>query len=485
MKNEFISPVSNELRTPLTSIRGSLGLLTGGAVGELSPQASEMLKIASNNTERLLMLINDILDIQKIESGVISFKFKSIELTPFLEQAINQNAAYGMQFDITFVLNQTVDNTFVYADHDRLMQVMSNLMSNAAKFSPPGSNVEISTALHDDTIRISITDHGPGIPEEFKPKLFEKFTQSDSSDTRHTEGTGLGLSITKVITERHGGLIGFISQQGVGSTFYIDLPKLQNIESLDFEYAPDALTSTHKPCILIVEDDPDVAALIQRMLAESGYDSDIAYSADQARQLLSERGEHYRLMTLDIVLPDEDGISLLTSLRKEAAYIDLPVVVISVKADEAKNSIEGGAIEVVDWLEKPIDQDRLLEVISHAARKCSVIRILHVEDEDDVHRIISVMLKDQCNLDRARTFTEAKEKISNQEYDLILLDIGLPDGSGLDLLEIIEIKLHPPQVIIFSAQDVTREYADKVNAVLVKSRTTNNKLLEIIKGIIH
>ncbi|MDH5766220.1 MAG: PAS domain S-box protein, partial [Gammaproteobacteria bacterium] len=219
MKNEFISTVSHELRTPLTSIRGSLGLITGGAVGELPQQAREMLNIASNNTERLLMLINDILDIQKIESGLLTFKFNTIKLTPFLEQAIDNNKTYGNQYSVNFKLAHTIDNISVYADSDRLMQVMNNLMSNAAKFSPPNETVEISAAIHNDTIRISVTDNGPGIPEEFQPKLFDKFTQSDSSDNRAKEGTGLGLSITKMIVEKHGGRIGFISKQGIGTTF--------------------------------------------------------------------------------------------------------------------------------------------------------------------------------------------------------------------------------------------------------------------------
>ena len=485
MKNEFISTVSHELRTPLTSIRGALGLINGGTFGPIPQQADEMLKIASNNTEKLLFLINDILDIQKIESGNIAFRFGNLELTPFIKQAIIDNAAYGAQYNISFVLQQTVDNCFVYADRDRLMQVISNLMSNAAKFSPPGGNVEITTAKHNDIIRISITDHGPGIPEDFQPKLFEKFTQSDSSDTRHKEGTGLGLSITKSIIEKHGGRIGFISKLNIGSTFYVDLPLSNNITLTNDNQEPTHLETTHKSCILIVEDDHDVAALIQRMLAESGYECDIAYTALQAKNLLEKNGDQYRLMTLDISLPDEDGINLLIELRQQSQYRNLPVVMISAKADEAKHTIEAGVLEVVDWLNKPIDQKRLVDVIKHAARKCSVIQVLHVEDEDDVHSIISAMLKDQCRLDRASTYTEAMHKITHYKYDLILLDIGLPDGSGLDLIDTIKNCIHPPQVIIFSAQDVTPEYAKQVNSVLVKSRTTNQKLLDIIKDIIE
>lgn len=230
MKSEFISTVSHELRTPLTSIRGSLGLVTGGAVGELPEQAKEMLKIASNNTERLLLLINDILDIQKIESHEMSFNFQSLELMPFLEQSLQDNAAYGDQFNVWFVLSSELDKAWIYADPDRLMQVMGNLLSNAAKYSPAGELVNVSLTRRNNGFRISVADRGAGVPENFQPKLFEKFTQADSSDERQKGGTGLGLSIAKLIVEKHNGQIGFISEDGIGATFYIDLPELADVD---------------------------------------------------------------------------------------------------------------------------------------------------------------------------------------------------------------------------------------------------------------
>lgn len=231
LKNEFISTVSHELRTPLTSIRGSLGLLSGGAVGELPKEAQEMLAVAGNNTERLLFLINDLLDIQKIESEELEMKYQNIDIIPFLQQVLKDNEAYSDQYKVKFVLvdsiSQELKNPQVYADKARLMQVMANLLSNAAKFSHENGKVEISTSRQDDDIiRVSVTDHGPGIPEEFQSKLFEKFTQFDSSDTRQKGGTGLGLNISKAIIEKHGGKIDFTSKEGVGSTFYIDLPAL-------------------------------------------------------------------------------------------------------------------------------------------------------------------------------------------------------------------------------------------------------------------
>jgi len=486
MKNEFISTVSHELRTPLTSIRGSLGLISGGAAGELPVQANELIKIASNNTERLLLLINDILDIQKIESGQMVFKFQSLDVVPFLEQALRDHAAYGEQHGVKFVIAQTVPGTHVFADKDRLMQVMANLLSNAAKFSPGGETVEVSVARHHgDTIRISVTDHGPGIPEAFQPRLFEKFTQSDSSDTRKKGGTGLGLSITRVIVEKHGGLIDFISREGVGSTFYIELPELMG-ERIGSDSEPLRIfLDNHLPCILIVEDDPDVAALLQRMLAEAGFNSDIAYDANEARQQLLLKPDQYKAITLDLILPGEGGISLLNDLRSQAATHDIPVIVVSVKADETKRSLSGGAVGVVDWLQKPIDQQRLITCIKQAAGGAHLPRILHVEDEPDVHKIVSTMLRDYCELTWTTTLAASQEALENEKFDLVLLDIGLPDGSGLDLLETIERRVVPPKVVIFSAYDVEQEHADRVSAVLMKSKIDNSKLAEVISSVIN
>jgi len=450
MKNEFISTVSHELRTPLTSIRGSLGLLSSGTVGELPESANDMLKIASNNTERLLLLINDILDIQKIESGKMSFKFESIDLPSFIEQAITDHAEYGKQHGVTFVFENVLEGVRVFADKDRLMQVMGNLLSNAAKFSNDGDNVEISVASHQsDRLRISVTDYGAGIPEEFQPKLFDRFTQSDSSDTRTKGGTGLGLSIVKVIIEKHGGLIDFISKEGIGSTFYIELPELMG-EVKAADSAIYSLSDDTSACVLIVEDDPDVAALIRRMLAEAGFNSDIAYDAKQARQLLAKRKCYYRLMTLDISLPDEDGISLLASLRKNPETKDLPVVVLSVKVNEAKRELKGGALDVADWLSKPIDSQRLVDVVTNVVTANQRPRVLHVEDEKDVHTVVKKMLDGKCELLWTTTVAESREL--------------------------------QPQVVIFSALDVSEKYANRVDAVLVKSKTNNEKLLKTLVG---
>ncbi|WP_126455512.1 PAS domain S-box protein [Sulfuriflexus mobilis] len=485
MKNEFVSTVSHELRTPLTAIRGSLGLLTAGVVGELPPKAMDMLKIATNNTERLLILINDILDMQKITSGKIAFKFLNIPLTAFLEQVVRDNETYAREHHASIRLVKSIDGARVYADKDRLMQVMANLISNAAKFSPEGDVIEISMARHNDRLRISVTDHGEGIPEEFKDKLFDQFTQSDTSTTRKKGGTGLGLSISKIIIEKHGGEIDFVSEMGIGTTFFVDLPELSSDEINSSVEAPRQLDATKGACVLIVEDDHDIAALMRRMLAEEGFNCDVAYDAAEARRLLSHNLNQYRVITMDLILPGLDGVSFMNELRENEATRHIPIVVVSVKADEARRGLSGAALSVSDWLQKPIDHKRLIEAVQLAAGPCGVPSVLHVEDEADIHEVVKGILQNHCELTWTTTFGASEEVIEKEHFDLVLLDIGLPDGSGLDLLEVIERQLPPPRVVIFSAYDVNEEISKKVNAVLAKSSTSNMKLAEVINEVIN
>lgn len=223
IKDEFIATVSHELRTPLTSIKASLELIIGKAVVEGSDQEKLLLNIAHKNSDRLLLLINDILDISKIESEKVKLNFKRILLSKFLDTAISDNQAYAEKHHVNFVLLSCPKNLYINVDPDRLMQVMSNLMSNAAKFSNENSEIEIQASKSRGNVRITVRDRGPGIPLDFQSRVFEKFTQADTSDKRQMSGTGLGLHISKAIVERHHGELSFESVIGQGTEFHIDL----------------------------------------------------------------------------------------------------------------------------------------------------------------------------------------------------------------------------------------------------------------------
>jgi signal transduction histidine kinase len=228
LKSEFISTVSHELRTPLTSIRGALSIVSSGGLGELPQKVKELLVIASNNSERLTRLVNDILDIEKLEFGNVTLTVKPNRIYPLLQAAIEQNqgyaARYGVQLQLEAPEADVATAATVNLDVDRFLQVMANLLSNAIKFSYLDGIVRVTLGRKGDFIRVSVSDEGEGMAEDFRQRIFQKFAQVDSSDTRRRDGTGLGLSITKVIIERMGGKIDYHSVVRKGTTFYFDLP---------------------------------------------------------------------------------------------------------------------------------------------------------------------------------------------------------------------------------------------------------------------
>ena len=230
MKNEFVSTVSHELRTPLTSITGALGLMAGGALGSLPEQLGPLVDIAYKNSQQLGYLINDLLDMEKIAVGKLHFDMQVQELMPLVEQAIEVNHGYGDQYHVRYVLKQRMDGARVRVDSKRFVQILSNFLSNAAKFSPAGSEVEISVKQNGGLVRVEVLDHGGGIPDEFRNRIFQKFSQADSSDTRKKGGTGLGLAISKELAERMEGGVGFESEAGKGTIFFIDLPLHRDVQ---------------------------------------------------------------------------------------------------------------------------------------------------------------------------------------------------------------------------------------------------------------
>ena len=228
LKTEFISVVSHELRTPLTSIRGSLSLLESGVAGQLSDQAKHLIKIAHNNSKRLITLVNDILDMDKLANGKMAFKSEPVDLVALAKSAIEANLTYACSLNIRLFLRHHPPSAWVMADSDRLMQVMANLLSNAAKFSDEGNSVNVQIWTFGHRYRVEVSDTGSGIPLEFQNRLFEPFTQADGTNTRQQGGTGLGLSITKVMIEKMHGDIGFESTVGKGSTFWFEFDSHSN-----------------------------------------------------------------------------------------------------------------------------------------------------------------------------------------------------------------------------------------------------------------
>ncbi len=227
MKDEFIATVSHELRTPLTSIHGSLSLLDGGVPAKSPEKSAELIRIAKDNSQRLVRLIDDILSIAKIESETMKFQLRPVNLEELVAGAVEANQDYAKQFGVHLLVRSGTENARVLGDEDRLMQVLTNLLSNAVKHSAKGGEISVETVRNEAYWRVMVTDNGSGIPESFQPEVFKKFAQADASDRRKRGGTGLGLSISKAIIDRLGGRIGFESDPGTRTCFYFDLPMMR------------------------------------------------------------------------------------------------------------------------------------------------------------------------------------------------------------------------------------------------------------------
>ena len=496
IKTEFISTVSHELRTPLTSIRGSLGMLKSGILGEFPEKASRMVELAHNNTERLINLVNDILDAEKIQAGKMELKFAKLSLTALVKESIEANENYASNNQVTLKLEDNLNDFYVYADEQRLQQVMANLISNAAKYSLKQGLVSINIEKHNLLIRVSISDNGEGIPEKYRSKIFQKFSQADSSDTRQKGGTGLGLNITKAIVENHGGHIDYTSVEGQGSCFFFELTEYQGesvvitpendefIQALGDKLGIDKQT-TNRGHILVLEDEKDIANLLALLLEQQNFKVTTCSNTQQAKQLINS--ENFDAVTVDIRLPGQDGLSFIKEIRAQETEVCLPMIIISAEA-ELNKSKTTSALRIVDWLDKPIDTEKLAKAMRDAISKPEqkeISTILYVEDNSDLIEMMSSLLGDKAKLVHAPNLQTAKHKIETENFDLMLLDVELPDGNGLELIALMNQYNPLTPVIIFSAQSLDKVIVEQVNAALVKSLVSNEELIEVIKSFIN
>ena len=476
LKDEFVSTVSHELRTPLTSIAGSLGLLIGGAAGNIPEQAMRLIGIAQTNSQRLVRLINDILDIEKIESGQVVFNFWRIETGALLEQVIEANRGYADGFGVRMRLKSGSDTAEVYADSDRLAQVVTNLLSNAIKFSKRGGEVLIAIEKHDDAVRISVRDHGPGIPTEFRPRIFDKFAQADASDARQKGGTGLGLSIVKQIVMRLGGQIGFEDAEGGGTIFYVDLPDWRLMASR----AIDVDRDSHDIQILLCEDDPDTAVALREGLRPVGFSTDFAHSAGEV--IARARQAPYAAIVLDLELPDGDGVGLIRQLREQPEFYRTPIVVMSKDRTWETNG-NASSLNVHDWVEKPVNIDHLAQILDGAVARESNGRphILHVDDDGDVLDLVAEILRPTASVTSVASVEEGRRALLTTQFDLAVLDMNVGSASGLELLPVLRRKDGAPiPVIIFSAYTADIDANPQVEANLNKAGASLDHLVAAV-----
>ncbi|MGR8981542.1 MAG: PAS domain S-box protein, partial [Gammaproteobacteria bacterium] len=488
MEKEFIATVSHELRTPLTSISGSLKLLENEVSGELGPLAKELLEIACINVERLILLVNDILDIEKLESGAMKFDLKPERLLNLVEQSVSANQGYAEQHATRIEIIPNSVDADVFVDKNRFIQVLSNLLSNAAKFSPEGCPVRVSTEVVGDNIRVTVADQGAGVPEHFKDQLFEKFAQAEHADNAKKGGTGLGLCIAKGMIERMRGQIGYDSEPGQGSRFFVELPIYKTAsEPSSQQNSQTEYSSESAQRLLICEDDADVAKLLKIMLMKKGFQADVVHTWTKALELL--QNSDYAAMILDLMLPDVHWITLFEELRQNDKTRHLPVIVVSAIADEAKYDINISTINIYDWLSKPIDENRLTQAVSEVLLQQNKAElrpsILFLEDEPAQAQKIVSLLRGLAHVVIAHSVKEANDYLTERAFNLIMIDMNLSEISELKLQARQEAGKPPIPVMVLSGKENEQKILFEVQQISMKSQSSDESLIDTVQRLIR
>jgi PAS domain S-box-containing protein len=450
LKDEFISTVSHELRTPLTSIRGALGLLTSGILGETNEKASNLLRIAVTNSDRLVRLINDILDLERMQSGREPLAFRTVQLADIVKQAIGDMQPLAEAAGVQLIHDAT--QVEIAADRDRLLQVLTNLLSNAVKFSPPNSPVSVMLRPGITGVILSVIDHGRGIPVDKLESIFGRFQQVDASDSRQKGGTGLGLAICRTIVLQHSGRIWAERNPVRGSTFRIFLP---------YQPAPVGApgrapgSEAGHGTVVLADSNAKTRPRIAAQLARHGYS---VIQAANVEQTLSAASQNAQAILLDTSLDGMNGWEILPLLRRMDATSHTPVVLLSVEDPHSPTELPAGA---VGWVANPLQEDELLAELARVlCGSGDKARILIVEDDRDLAGVISeVFARDSIVVLAAHSLKETIAACSAFKPHLILLDIGLPDGDGFNVVDWLRQRadLARLPLVVYSGRELSQE----------------------------
>lgn len=463
LKSEFIAVVSHELRTPMTSIRGSLGLLSAGALGELSPAATRMVKIALQSSERLTRLINDILDIERIESGTMPMEMAPTRCSDLVRTAVDQMQPIAVDAGVRLSITEAAG--WVLADADRIVQTLVNLLGNSIKFSDPHSVVEVETTADPEFVTFRVSDQGRGIPADKLTAVFRRFEQVDSSDARDKGGTGLGLAISRSIVERHGGEITVESKAGLGSSFSFTIPVAPDATSPgspdrhgadphDDGHEPDRpdsdLPGEDRPLILVCDHDPVYREALSTLLNRRGYRTIPASEGRSALRIARE--QQPRALLMDLMINNTDGAAMVTALRSDRRTQQLPIMVFSGPSttDEFVPKAAGND-QPVSWQK---DSNRTLTVrITDEDINGDVVL---VEDDEATATTIRTLLERRgVRVSHARGSGEAVQLLAQIEPGVLIMNPQCPDEVGTSVLDAVRAdeRLSQLSLIVYGPAD--------------------------------
>ena len=469
LKDDFISTVSHELRTPLTSIVGSLGLLRGGAAGDLPAAAERLTEIAESNSQRLIRLINDILDVDQIQKGRMAFDYAAVDLRDVVRKTVQTMGGLADRAGVTVEVRLSDAPAPACADGDRLIQAAGNLLSNAIKFSPAGSTISFELVAGGDEHIIQITDQGPGIDPEFAKHIFNRFSQANRPNNQMIAGTGLGLAISREIVRCHGGDISFENRAGGGARFAFSVPRDQG----------EAERSGAAARILVCEEDVEAGRTLQSMLSAHGYINELVPTLHAAAEHLTT-GE-YDILLLGLARADTESAARLKQIHPGSERRRVPVIVVAKAPPPGEIDAD-----LAGWLQRPVDPYRLTELIQRAVhmRTNHGTLVLHVDDDADSHELFAAAVAGRCRIVHASTLAKARTILRERKIDAVVLDLGLPDGSGEALLKELKEPNKRIPVVLYSAQDVSDQARKMADAVFVKSRRSLAKLASTLMDIV-
>jgi PAS domain S-box-containing protein len=478
IKSQFLANMSHELRTPLNSIIGFSRVILKGIDGPINEQQQQDLSAIYNSGQHLLNLINDVLDLSKIEAGKMELALEELNIADTINSVMS--TAVGLVKDKPVKLLKELETNIpaVRADAMRIRQVLINLVANAAKFTDEGT-ITIQASSHINSsgnkeVLVSIKDTGPGISPEDQKKLFQAFSQVDSSPTRKSGGSGLGLSICQRLVELHNGKIGVHSAVGEGSTFYFTIPV----------YHQDTIeTDTDNRVILCIDDDPQIIGLYERYLKPQGYTVVPLVNPANAKDTI-KRIKPYAV-TLDIMMPELDGWQVLSDIKNDPEIRDVPVIVCSIVEEEEK----GFSLGAADYLVKPILEDDLLGALNQLNGDGSIHEVLIIDDSQDDLRLIERIISEKNAYQPvlAQGGEQGWKLITQKKPQAIILDLFMPDLDGFEIME--RLKTSPdlreiPVLVISGAElnETEKQKLDNLGKIMLqKGMLEQDQLFELLE----
>jgi len=501
-KSRFLANMSHELRTPMNAIIGySEMLLEDAEDADDEDTAGDLRKIVAAS-KHLLALINDVLDLSKIEAGKMTLHLESFEIGPLIEEVITTVRPLVDKHGNRVELDVDDGTGAMHADLVKVRQILFNLLSNASKFTQDGTISITARRLAADgdgdgdgggeRIVFEVSDTGIGMDEQQVTKIFQAFTQADSSTTREYGGTGLGLTISKRFCRLMGGDLSVRSTHGVGTTFTVDLPLVVTDVEQDtaaLAAAPEALEATPRPtgpAVLVIDDDPGSLDVTRRALSRSGFE--VITATDGASGLEMARTMRPAAITLDVLMPGMDGWAVLAALKQSPETSGIPVIMLSVM-DDREMGLTLGATE---YLTKPVDRDRLVELMRTFYADGPPGHVLVVEDDADTRELVRRTLeKEGWTVDEAENGRVGLERVAAAAPDLILLDLMMPEMDGFDFLEAVREQMPAESipVVVVTAKELTdddrQRLSGRVETVVEKGGTSRDRLLEEVRQLVH